>query len=197
MGRTGRRPGKADTRGVILTAARQQFAARGYAAATIRGIAAEAEVDPALVHHYFGTKRELFVEAVELPFDPLDVVAAGARGDPREAGERLVRTLLAMWETDEGRALMQSLLRSALTDDHVLRMLREFMLKTVLTPIAAELAPDRHELRAALLVSQVIGLAMVRYVVRVEPLASADHGTVIAAISPTLQRYLTGDLGPA
>jgi AcrR family transcriptional regulator len=197
MVRTGRRPGKADTRGEILAAARQEFAARGYGGATIRGIAAAAGVDPALVHHYFGTKRELFVASLELPLDPLDVVAAAVGGDPKGAGERLVRTLLGMWGTAHGRAMMQSLLRSALTDDHVLATLREFMVETVLSPIVDELAPDRPQLRAGLLASQVMGLAMVRHVARIEPLASADADTVVAAIAPTLQRYLTGELGPA
>lgn len=194
MGRTGRRPGKLDTRGEILAAARRQFAAKGYAGATIRAIAAAAGVDPALVHHYFGTKRELFVASLELPFDPLEVVAA-VRGDPGQAGERLVRTLLGIWETERGKAMMQSLLRSALTDDQVLRTLRQFMVETVLAPILGEVASDRPQLRAALLASQVMGLAIVRYVVRVEPLASADAATVVAAVAPTLQRYLTGDLG--
>jgi AcrR family transcriptional regulator len=192
--RTGRRPGKPGTRGVILAAARRQFAARGYAGATIRGIAAAAAVDPALVHHYFGTKRELFVASLELPFDPADIVAEGVHGPPGEAGERIVRQLLAVWGTERGQALMQSLLRSALTDDHVLRMLREFMLETVLSPIVSELAPDRQQLRATLLASQVVGLALVRHVARVEPLASADADTVVVAIAPTLQRYLTEPL---
>jgi AcrR family transcriptional regulator len=194
MARTGRRRGKADTRGEILAAARQQFAASGYRGATIRGIAAAAGVDPALVHHYFGTKRELFVATLELPFDPLEVVAAGVRGDPGKAGERIVCKLLGVWGTEHGQAMMQSLLRSALTDDRILRTLREFMLETVLSPITAELAPDRPQLRAALLASQVMGLAIVRHVAQVEPLASADHDTVVAAVAPTLQRYLSGEL---
>jgi AcrR family transcriptional regulator len=194
MGRTGRRPGKSATSEEIVEAARSQFAARGYRGATIRGIAAAAGVDPALVYHYFGDKRELFVATVELPFDPQDVVDAAVAGDPEEAGERIIRTLLAIWGSERGRATMQSLLRSALTDDEVLRMLREFMLATVLSPIAVELAPDRHELRASLLASQVVGLAMLRHVVGVEALASADEGTLVQAVAPTLQRYLTGDI---
>jgi AcrR family transcriptional regulator len=194
MGRTGRRPGRADTRGEVLAAARRQFAAKGYGGATIRAIAADAGVDPALVHHYFGTKRDLFVEAVELPFDPLEVVAAGLDGDPRQAGERILRKLLDIWSTDQGQAMMASLLRAALTDERMLRMLREFMIETVLSPIVAQLAPDRQQLRATLLASQVMGLALVRFVAKVEPLASADTETVVAAIGPTLQRYFNGDL---
>ena len=102
-----------------------------------------------------------------------------------------------MWESDQGAAMIQALLRSALTDEETLRILREFMLKTVVTPVVSRVAPDRQSLRAALLASQIIGLAMVRYVLRVEPLASADADTVVEAVAPTLQRYLTGDLdGP-
>jgi AcrR family transcriptional regulator len=194
MARTGRRAGGADTKGEILAAARQQFAARGYGGATIRGIATAAGVDPALVHHYFGTKRQLFVEAIALPFDPLDVVRTAVEGDAESAGKRIVRMLLDVWGTEDGRSMMQSLLRSALTDEHVLRMVREFMLETTLSPIVAELAPDRPRLRATLLASQVIGLAFVRHIAELEPLASADQDTVVAAVAPTLQRYLTGPL---
>lgn len=194
MARTGRRPGNADTRGQILAAARSQFAAHGYRGATIRGIAEHADVDPALVHHYFGSKRDLFVETVQLPFDPTHVASVALEGDPAEAGERIVRTLLGVWATDGGRARLQSLLRSALTDDDLLAVLREFMLETVVVPIVTAVASDQIPLRATLVASQVIGLAFVRHVAEVEPLASADPETVVAAIAPALQRYLTGEL---
>ena len=197
MTRTGRRPGKADTQGKILAAARRQFAERGYAGATIRGIAAAAGVDPALVHHYYRTKRQLFVATVQLPFDPQEVLRAGIHGDPERAGERIVRMLLRIWSTEQGRSAMLSLLRSALTDDEVMRMLRQFMVGTVVGPIVAQLAPDNHRLRAGLLASQVIGLAIVRHVARLEPLSSADPEKVVAAVAPALQRYLVGDLGLA
>jgi AcrR family transcriptional regulator len=197
MARTGRRPGRADTRGEILGAARAQFADRGFRGATIRGIAARAGVDPALVHHYFGSKRDLFIETLELPFDPTTVVAAAADGDPAEAGERIIRTLLGVWATDRGRAMTQSVLRSALSDDELLAILREFMFETVVLPIVTAVASDQVPLRATLVSSQVIGLAFVRHVAEVEPLASADPDTVVAAIAPTLQRYLTGELAGA
>ena len=197
MVRSGRRPGQSDTRAAIMSAARAEFAARGYGGSTIRGIAHAAGVDPALVHHYFGNKRKLFVAALGLPLDPLDTITIRGGVDPEQAGERLARELLAMWESDQGAAMIQALLRSALTDEETLRILREFMLKAVVTPVVSSVAPDRHSLRAALLASQIIGLAMVRYVLRVEPLASADADTVVEAVAPTLQRYLTGDLdGP-
>ncbi|MEX2486692.1 MAG: TetR family transcriptional regulator [Nitriliruptoraceae bacterium] len=195
MVRTGRRPGGADTQSEILAAAREQFAAKGYSGSTIRGIAAAAGVDPALIHHYFGTKRALFVTAVQLPFHPDEVLAAGVEGDPQQAGERIVRMLLGIWSTEEGRAATQSLLRSALTDDDLLKMLREFMIDSVVTPLVAAAASDHHRLRAGFVASQVIGLAFVRHIAQVEPLASSDHDTVVRVVAPTLQRYLTGDIG--
>lgn len=197
MARTGRRPGDGDTRGAILAAARERFAASGYDGASIRAIAAAASVDPALVHHYFGTKRELFAAALQLPFDPGVIVASALDGDPRRAGERVVRAFLRLWDTPEGAAAIQSILRTALTDERVLRMLREFMIEAVFGPLAARLGGDQPALRATLLGSQMVGLALVRYVARVEPLASADTDTVVAAVAPNLQRYLAGDLGGA
>lgn len=194
MTRSGRRPGNADTRAAILAAARDQFAACGYRGATIRGIATQADVDPALVHHYFGTKRDLFAETLQLPFDPARIVAAARDGDPLEAGERITRALLGFWSTKAARATMQSLLRSALTDEESLDTYREFMFETVVLPLVAAIAPDRVPLRASLLASQLIGLSFVRHVAEVEPLATADVETVVAAIGPTLQRYLLGEL---
>jgi AcrR family transcriptional regulator len=194
VARMGRRPGGGDTRAEVLLAARRQFASKGYRGATIRGIAAAAEVDPALVHHYFGTKRQLFVAAVEFPIDPAHVVAAAAAGTPDGVGERIARTLLQLWGTDEGRTTMQSMLRSALSDDDLLGVLREFVLETVLLPLVDRFSPDRRPLRATLLASQIMGLAMARYVAKLEPLASADEETVVAWVGPTLQRYLVEDL---
>jgi AcrR family transcriptional regulator len=195
VARTGRRPGKADTRGDILAAAQVEFARMGFLGATIRGIAGAAGVDPALVHHYFGTKRELLVAALDLPFEPADIVGTALDGPPHRAGERIVSALLSAWGSEGGSATMQALLRSALTDDGVLRMLREFIVESLLAPVAAELAPDHHDFRASLLASQVIGLAMSRYVLRIEPLASAEPSAVVDATAPTFQRYLTEELG--
>jgi AcrR family transcriptional regulator len=144
----GRRPGNADTRGQILAAAREEFATNGYRGATIRAIAARSQVDPALVHHYFGPKRQLFVETLQLPFDPTQLVSAAADGPRRETGERLARALLAVWASDTGRATMQSMLRSALTDPESLDVYREFMFDTVLRPIADAVASDEAPLRA-------------------------------------------------
>ena len=196
MARTGRRTGTVDTRGQILAAARAQFAERGYRGATVRSIAAQAAVDPALVHHYFGSKRELLAETLQLPVDPTQVIAVVIGGDPAMTGERFVRTLLDLWATDGGRSMTQSLLRSAPTDHEMASILREYMLETVLLPIVTAVASDQLPLRATLLTSQVIGLVFVRHVAEMEPLASTGPETVVAAVAPTFQRYLTGDLSP-
>lgn len=115
-------------------------------------------------------------------------------GDPAGAAERIVHALLGVWASDEGRMMMQSLLRSALNDDKSLSIYREYMFDTVLLPIVSAIATDHEALRASLLASQVIGLAFIRYAAEVEPLATAEVDLVVAAIAPTLQRYLTGQL---
>lgn len=197
MARSGRRPGGGDTRAEVLAAARREFAAKGYGGATIRAIAGRAGVDPALVHHYFGNKRQLFVSAIELPVDPDAIIAAALEGDPERAGERMLGAFLRSWGTEQGDVLVRSLLRSAVADPELLGTLREFMLETVVAPLTEQLSPDRHRLRATLLASQVMGLAMARHVAELEPLASAEPSTVVAAVGPNLQHYLTGDLGGA
>jgi AcrR family transcriptional regulator len=194
VGRTGRRTGNLDTRGEILAAARRHFARGGYAGATIRAIAAEAGVDPALVHYYYSTKRELFIASLDLPFDPGEFIEPALAGDPQDLGRRVAGRYLELLESERGRTAMQALLRSALTDERVLRMLREFMVETVFGPIVRQLGADQPELRAALFASQMIGLAIVRLIIGLEPLASADPDVVVAAIAPNLQRYLTGNL---
>jgi AcrR family transcriptional regulator len=192
----GRRPGAPDTRGDLLTAAREEFAAKGYTGATVRAIAARAGLDPSMVHHYFGTKRGLFVAALELPFDPRSVVDSALAGDPGRAGERIVTRFLDLWESEAGGPALVSLLRTAVTDEQVMRMLREFVIEGVLAPVTERIAEDHHRTRAALLASQILGLAVARYVMRVEPLATADGDTVAALVAPVLQHYLEADLTP-
>ncbi|MBY8872732.1 TetR family transcriptional regulator [Micromonospora sp. PLK6-60] len=193
--RTGRRPGRPDTREAILAAARAAFAERGFDAASIRAIAAAAGVDPALVHHYFGTKEELFRATVAIPIDPAELLPAVLAGGPDEVGERLVRTFLTVWDSPVGKAAV-ALLRSAVSSEWTARLLREFLSTQILRRVLdqLDLDPAERPLRGALLASQVAGLAMMRYVIRLDPIASADRETLVAAIGPTLQRYLTGDL---
>ena len=194
MARTGRRPGESTTREAILDAARDAFADRGFAATSIRSIATAAGVDGALVHHYFGTKQQLFAAAMELPLDPSTVVPALLEPEIEGLGERIVRFFLGVWDQPAPRSRIQAVLRSALTEEAAATLLREFVTTQVLGPVAAALGKPDAELRAALVGSQLVGLGLLRYLVRIEPLASADTETVVAAIAPTIQRYLTGDL---
>jgi len=191
-GRSGRRPGSADTRGSILEAARTAFAASGYDATTIRAIATAAGVDPALVHHYFGTKEAVFVAALEFPFDPGTMVPTLLAGPREDLGERLVRLLLAIWADPAGREPVTALLRSAMTHEAAATMLREFLTRALVGRLAPMLDLADAELRAAVAGSHLVGLALVRYVVRVEPLASATDDEVVALVAPTIQRYLLG-----
>jgi AcrR family transcriptional regulator len=194
MARTGRRPGVSGTREAILDAARRAFAEQGYQQATIRGVAELAGVDPALVHHYFGTKQELFVAAVRLPVNPVEQLTAVLATEPDQAGPRLVETFLSIWDHAAGQSPLLALIRSAVTDEQAAAMLREFITEEVLGPIAARLGSPDARLRATLVGSQLIGLAVARYIIRVEPLASAPSAQVAAFVGPTVQRYLTGDV---
>lgn len=191
----GPRPGGPDTRAAILAASRAEFATRGYDGATIRAIAGAAGVDPALVHHYFGTKAKLFAAALELPFNPGDIFAQVLIGGIDKAGERLLRAAFAAWENATSRAPMMAVIRTATSSDAGAAMLREFLDRNVLQRVAAELTPDRARLRAALVASQMAGLLMARYVVCLPALANAPAEDLIAAVAPNLQHYLTGDLG--
>jgi AcrR family transcriptional regulator len=193
--RTGRRPGNPDTREAILVAARAAFAERGFDAASIRAIAATAGVDPALVHHYFGTKDQLFLAAMEAPIDPRELLPKVLAGDRDGIGERLVRMFLSVWDSPAGTAGV-ALLRSAVSNEWTARLLREFLVTQVLRRVLDQLDVDPAELplRGSLVASQLIGLAMMRHVIRLDPVASAAPETLVAAVGPTVQRYLTGDL---
>jgi len=193
--RSGRRPGEGDTRGAILTAARDEFAAGGFDGATIRGIAARAGVDPALVHHYFGAKDKLFEAAIDLPVAPetfLPQVLATVDRD--RIGETVTRQFLWVWEDAANRPVFMAMLRSVVGNEQAASLVRERLSRQVFGPIAEVLGAPDAGLRANLIGAQFIGLALARYVGRVEPLASADVETLVAALGPTIQRYLFGDL---
>lgn len=216
---SGRRGGESGTREAILAAARARFGDHGYDGATIRGIAADAGVDAALVHHFFGTKERLFAAAMRLPVIPGDVIAGalapGTRDPGLGLGEHLVRTVLGAWDVAEVRATFLGLLRSAVTSEQAAAMLAEFVTETILGRIAGAARSARGEeagaeeagaaagadeeradtgFRAALVASQVLGLALTRYVLELPPLAHADADSLAAAVGPTLERYLTGDV---
>ncbi|GGQ51638.1 TetR/AcrR family transcriptional regulator [Couchioplanes azureus] len=193
--RSGRRPGNQDTKQSILEAARTVFAERGFDKASIRAIAGEAGVDPALVHHYFGTKEKLFLASMNSPVDPAELVPKALAGPREEAGARLVALVLSVWDSPAGSAAV-ALMRSAMSNEWTARLMREFVVTQVLRRAVAELSIDAREapMRAALVATQIAGLAVVRYVLKVEPVASADPQTLVAAVGPSVQRYLTDEL---
>jgi AcrR family transcriptional regulator len=192
--RSGRRPGNPDTRQSILDAARDVFAERGFDKASIRAIATGAGVDPALVHHYFGTKDKLFLASMNSPIDPGVLIPQALSGPRDQVGERMVRMVLSVWDSPAGVAAV-AMLRSAMSNEWTARLMREFVVTQVLRRAIAELSLDPAEapMRAALTASQIAGLLVARYILKVEPLASAPPETIVATVGPTVQRYLTGN----
>jgi AcrR family transcriptional regulator len=179
----------------VLAAARAAFADRGFDGATIRGIATAAGVDPALVHHYVGSKDALFLAAVEAPADPAELVPEILEAPRDELGAAVVRMALRLWD-GPAQAGGLALLRSAVNNEWTAKLLREFLVSRVLRKVVATLGfdPDVRAARASLVASQLIGMVMARYVLRLEPLASASAESIVAAIGPTVQRYLTGEV---
>ncbi len=196
MARTGRRKGAPDTRDAILAAAREAFADKGFDGATMRAIATNAGVDPALVHHYFGTKEQLFLATVDVPVDPSEIVPLALAGDDEHLGERVVRMFLSVWDDPRTGPPLIALIRTGLQHDWSARLLREFVSAQILRRIIAraDMTPAEAPVRAALTASQMIGLGIARYMLKIEPLAGADVDTVVRLIAPTIQRYLTGSL---
>jgi AcrR family transcriptional regulator len=193
----GRRPGPTRTREDILGAARDAFAARGYDAVSLRAIARQAAVDPALVHHYFDSKSQLFAAAMALPVDPEPFIAALLLGERDTLGVRLVLALVELWDRPDGFHGFLGLVRGAVSHADAARLLREFVTHEILGPLATTAAPDTPQARAALAGSQIVGLAMARKIVCIDPIATADPAWLAATIGPTVQHYLTAPLPPA
>jgi AcrR family transcriptional regulator len=197
--RSGRRSGDTRTSEAILDAARGQFATHGYQGATIRGIAGAAGVDPALVHHFYGTKEALFAAAMRLPVVPSEVIA-GVLNDGAGLGERLVRTALTVWESDGVKDTFLGLLRSAMTSEQAALMLREFVADTILTAIVKVSGLDRlgrqaeAEYRASMVAAQMIGLALTRLVLKLPAISGASVTELAATVGPSVERYLTGEI---
>lgn len=190
MPTAGRRPGNPDTRSDVLAAAREVFGEVGYDRATIRGIARRAGVDPALVHHYFGTKESLYAASIELSMVPGEVLAAVLAGGSDGLGDRLARGFFGVWELEAPRHAFLGMLRGAIGgDDQAVRAFREFVVGAIKARLVEALeGPDRDE-RALAMASQLVGLAIVRYVVRIEPFASAEVDDLVALVGPRLQSY--------
>jgi AcrR family transcriptional regulator len=188
-GRTGRRPGGPDTRGEILAAARTEFGERGYDGASMRAIAARSGVDPALIHHYFGTKEQLFLAAMEIPFVPSEIAAQIVTGPIETIGERAARVFLETWGDPVRRAPFLAMLRSAMTHEAAAALLRQFASRVMLARVVEGLELPDRELRAEAVVSHLLGVAIMRYVVKIEPLATVSDEELVALVGPVIQRY--------
>jgi len=192
-GRRGRRPGSPDTRADVLAAARQSFAAKGYAGTSVRAVASTAGVDPALVHHYFGSKDDLFLAALEVKVDPRQAMAPVVEGGVDGAGERLMRIFVTVWGDEETRLPLLALVRG-IVDPGGQQLLRDGFQKMVFGPLGLALGLDQPERRMAHVGSQLVGLVVTRYVLALEPLASMPDEQVVATYAPVIQGYLSGPL---
>lgn len=194
-GRTGRRPGNTDTRAAILDAARIRFADTGFDKASIRAIAGDADVDPALVHHYFGTKQQLFAAVVEFPADPEATLSAVDHAPLDELGPTIVRAVVGVWDSPAGPGIV-AMVRSMFGGGEM-NLARSFLLQVVLERVRARIATpaDDGRARVALAAAQMVGVLTARKIVGIEPLASMPIDEVVAAVGPSMQRYLTGEIG--
>jgi AcrR family transcriptional regulator len=193
--RTGRRPGAGGgTREQILEAARKLFAERGYDGASLRAIAAAADVDAALITHFFGSKANLLAAAIEWPFVPEQELPAILAGGPDRVGETLAAFFITTWDREQNRSPLITLLRAASNEPGAAEQLGVFLRTRLLGPLLAELGSDQPEVRANLVAAQLAGLALTRYILRFEPMASATPEQIVSWVGPTLQRYLSGAL---
>lgn len=188
----GRRRGGTNSRDEILGAARLEFEERGYEGATVRAIAARAGVDAAMIHHYFGTKENLFLAAMEIPLEPSALIEEITAGSEDELGKRAVLAFLGVWNEPAIRQPLLAMLRSAMTNEVAATMLRQFVTRVLLQRLAAAFdgLPDA-ELRAEIAASHLVGMGILRFVVKVEPLASATDDELAELIGPVVQQYLS------
>ena len=197
MSPRGRRPAGEDTRGAIILAARAEFSESGYDATSLRGIARRAGVDPALVHHYFDGKADVFAQTLEIPIDPRVLVERIVDGPLEETGERLARMFLSVWDAPDGRRRFRTLMGAVATHDDAARMLREFVGGEIfgriierLTQEHAGLSREGLEERAALAAAQMLGVALLRYVVELPAVVDATPEELVARLAPVLQIHL-------
>ena len=191
-------PGPRDERGVlaarIVTAAREEFAEHGWAGTTLRAVARAADVDPALVYHYFGSKEGLLDAATNPPQKWLESVAKVWTTPIDQLGAALITLLLASWADDEIGPTLRAILQTAAHEPSTREKLRRIVEGSLMG--VSELGSDEHDrlVRSGLISSQMMGFALMRYVWKIEPIASMTDDQAIAAIAPTLQRYVNGDL---
>jgi AcrR family transcriptional regulator len=192
--RPGRPPGTSDTRGRILECARDLFARNGIDKTSIRAIAKDAGVDPALVHHYFGTKTELFAAAIDVHIDPMDVLGPLREVPVEQIGYVLPSLLLPLWDSELGRGFIATL-RSLLAGGEV-SLLRFFLQDLITAEVGPRVdnPPGSGAIRVQFVASQLVGVMMARYILELDPFKSLPAEQIAQTIAPNLQRYLTGDL---
>lgn len=197
MSPRGRRPGGEDTRAAIIAAARSEFAQRGYDGTSLRGIAREAGVDPKLVHHYFDGKTELFAEVLAFPADPSELIERLVSVPRDELGEGLVRVFLSVWDNPVGRQRFAAMFAAAAANEEHARMVREFVGREIFVRLIERIGEGEDpaeassvQLRAAVGASQLIGMGVLRYVVKFPALTEASEDEVVAMLGPTLQQHL-------
>jgi AcrR family transcriptional regulator len=192
--RPGRPPGTSDTRERILSNARELFSRNGIDKTSIRSIASAAGVDAALVHHYFGTKQQLFAAAIHIPIDPMQVIAPMRETPVEELGLMLPSVLLPLWDSEMGSGLIATL-RSLLAGQEV-GLVRSFLQEVISAEIGKRVddPPGSGRIRVQFVASQLVGVVMARYILELEPFKSLPVQQVAETIAPNLQRYLTGDL---
>ena len=191
MARTGRPRGKTDTRNVILATARRMFADAGYDKTSVRDVAAAAAVDPAMIRHYFGSKDELFRATMGWPFEPAEIAARITGGDRAQMGERLTRVFFEAWEHPDSRAPLLAILRGAATHDESANLVRQFIQGQVYSQIAAGLGKSDAELRIDLAMSQLLGIAYLRHILKVDPIASTPVAELVERVAPAISAHLT------
>jgi AcrR family transcriptional regulator len=190
--RPGRRPGNPDTRASILDAARAEFVEKGYDRTSMRGVAKVAGVDPALVHHYFDSKDGLLVESLALPFDPRQVIPELTSDGVAELGPRIVERFLWIWDDPDRRAPLVAIVKASMTTDAAADLVRNGMVRMILGPIVTVIDAPDAAVRAQCVASQLLGLAIARYIVCLEPFASTPAAELVARIGPNLQAYIDG-----
>lgn len=188
--RRGPRPGGTDTRAEILEAARIVFSRDGYERGSVRGIAREAGVDPALVRHYFGSKQAVFVESMRPPIDLEAHAERLAAGDPELVGERVMTFFVEAWDDPERGPRIVALMRAALEHPEVAAFVRQLIVVGVIQRVAERVGAADPERAAATAASQVFGLAMLRHAARMEPLASEPPERLVARFAPIVTRLL-------
>lgn len=196
MARTGRRPGPSNTREAILAAARRRFGDEGYDATSLRAIALDAGVDPGVILHFFDSKEGLFQAVVGWPFDPSRVAPRIVGPSPDGIGGRVAQVFLGMWDDPATGSALAAVLRSAMTHPASARLLREFVSRQLFAHVIGRLDGPEAELRGELAAAQLIGVAILRYILQVEPIASASTDSLVAWLTPTLDKFLDPTSSP-